>query len=114
MVYRSRRPAAAPQTLCELYVEQQVVTFFRHYIPLGNPGFDYGPTMERATKFVNIIVRGSYAEDVEEKELTKDRTSFKPIMTSGLASRLCWKVHLQRTPLSRQYYRTKIWLGFLP
>ena len=32
MVYRPRRPAAAPQTLCERYVEQQVVTFFRHYI----------------------------------------------------------------------------------
>lgn len=70
MTYRARRPATAVQTLCERYVEEQIVTFFRHYIPLGNPGFDYGPTMERATKFVNIIVRGSYAKDIEEKDLS--------------------------------------------
>jgi hypothetical protein len=94
MVYRPRRPAAVPQTLCELYIEQQVVNFFRFYLPLGTPNHDYGPTMERATKFVVITVRNFYAKGIEEKDLIKDRISSSPIMTSRLASRLCWKAGL--------------------
>jgi hypothetical protein len=88
MVYRPRRPAAAPQTFCELYVEKQVVTFFRHYIPLGHPGFDYGPTMEKATKFAVVTVRGLYARGIEEKKLTRDRTSTSPMKASRLTSKL--------------------------
>lgn len=105
MVYRPRRPAAAPQTLCELYIEQQVVTFFRHYIPLGNPGFDYGPTMERATKFVNVIVRGSYAKDIEEKDLTK--TGSLPIRSrlrgwlQGFSARQAYNEHPCRVSIPR-------------
>lgn len=65
MTYKARRPAAAIPTLCERYVEQQVVTFFRGYIPLSPPSFDYDPTMERATKFVVITVNDLYAEDIK-------------------------------------------------
>jgi hypothetical protein len=88
MIYRPRRPAAAPQTLCELYIEQQVVTLFRHYIPLGHPGFDYGHTMERATKFAVVTVRGLCAKGIEEKKLTRDRTSTSPMKALRLASKM--------------------------
>ncbi|KAJ4330347.1 hypothetical protein N0V87_010073 [Didymella glomerata] len=55
MVYRARRHRSLPQTLCENFIEQQVFTFFRSYFPLGGPNYDYGPVMERATRFVLYI-----------------------------------------------------------
>ena len=56
MVYRARRHKSLTPTLCEKFIEQQVFTFFRKYLPLGGPNFDYGPVMERATRFVLYIV----------------------------------------------------------
>lgn len=56
MVFRARRNKDTPKTLCERFVEEQVVTFIRAYFPMGGPNFDYGPVMERATRFVMYIV----------------------------------------------------------
>ena len=56
MVYRARRHRNLPQTLCEKFIEQQVFTFFRAYLPMGGPNYNYGPVMERATRFVLHIV----------------------------------------------------------
>ena len=56
MVFRARRNKDVPKTLCERFIEEQVVTFIREYFPMGGPNFDYGPVMERATWFVMYIV----------------------------------------------------------
>ncbi|KAF2622419.1 hypothetical protein BU25DRAFT_462953 [Macroventuria anomochaeta] len=55
MVFRARRHNSMPRTLCEHFIEEQVVTFFRTYFPMGGPNFAYGPVMERATRFVMYI-----------------------------------------------------------
>ena len=56
MVYRARRHKSLPWTLCEHFIEEQVVTFFRTYLPMGGPNFEYGTVMERATNFVMYTV----------------------------------------------------------
>lgn len=72
MVYRARRHKSLPQTLCEKFIEQQVFTFFRTYLPLGGPNFDYGPVMERATRFVMYIVSQQRVPNTKEP-CTKQR-----------------------------------------
>lgn len=56
MVYRARRHKSLTPTLCEKFIEQQVFPFYRTYLPQGGPNYDYGPMMERATRFVTYIV----------------------------------------------------------
>ncbi|KAF3029175.1 hypothetical protein E8E12_000832 [Didymella heteroderae] len=55
MLYRARRHKSLSPTLCEKFIEQQVFTFFRTYLPQGGPNYEYGPVMERATRFVMYI-----------------------------------------------------------
>ncbi|KAJ4392507.1 hypothetical protein N0V91_011384 [Didymella pomorum] len=55
MVYRVRCHKNLTPTLCEKFIEQQVFTFFRTYLPMSGPNYDYGPVMERATRFVLYI-----------------------------------------------------------
>lgn len=68
MVYRARRHKSLPQTLCEKFIEQQVFTFFRTYLPMGGPNYDYGPVMERATRFVMYIVSQQQVPNTKEHQ----------------------------------------------
>jgi hypothetical protein len=68
MVYRGRRHKSLPPTLGEKFIEQQVFTFFRTYLPQGGPNYDYGPVMERATRFVMYIVSQQRVSSAKEHE----------------------------------------------
>jgi len=83
MVYRARRHKSLPQTLCEKFIEQQIFTFFRTYLPMGGPNYDYGPVMERATRFVLYIV-SQHGPPVtkehridQEQDLLRDDADFR-------------------------------------
>jgi hypothetical protein len=71
MVYRVRCHKNLTPTLCEKFIEQQVFTFFRTYLPMSGPNYDYGPVMERATRFVLYIV--SRHEETFSTEHRTDR-----------------------------------------
>lgn len=47
-----------PRTLCEHFVDEQVLSFLRTHLPLGGPGYDYDAAVQRALKFVTCIVLG--------------------------------------------------------
>lgn len=83
MVYRARRHKGLTPTLCEKFIEQQVFTFFRIYLPMGGPNYDYGPVMEQATRFVLYIV-SQYGTPVakerridQEQDLLRDDADFR-------------------------------------
>lgn len=89
MVYRARRHKSLTPTLCEKFIEQQVFPFCRTYLPQGGPNYDYGPMMERATRFVMYIVSNKYPRLPKIITPTRSRTYSAMTPTSATHSLQC-------------------------
>jgi hypothetical protein len=64
MIYRPNRTYDQTPTILEQYGESNILSLFRFYLPmrepLNLPNFDFGPTIEAATKICEKTVSSCY------------------------------------------------------
>jgi hypothetical protein len=59
MVFRAGRRVEDVPCLLEQFIETSATTFFRSHIP-DTPNADFGPMMNKATRYVIVIVRKAH------------------------------------------------------